>query len=338
MPRRNSYLLLFFIVACLACAWKVSPYGRMLMFAMDEIEQRALEKVDRKELFEGAMKGMTDRLDTLFHVHAAGHGGRVRAGDRPAVRRRRHGSAARPRHRAAHRGQPPVRLARLRGRHPRRRPDPPYRRPEHAGSLARRRVEADAGQARRPRHADDPAHRPDRSRKTCRLSAPSSRSKACWATPATPTAPGTTSCKATTGSATCGSTRFSEQTADELQRSLEVAGRPRHAGADPRPAERPRRAAGRGDQDLRHVRRLRHDRLHPPARPNRIVATYAATAEGTYTDFPMAVLVNQLQRQRQRDRGRLSPGPPPGGDRGPAKLRQGDRPGTDQAASRARGR
>jgi carboxyl-terminal processing protease len=63
MPRRNSYLLLFFIVTCLACAWKVSPYGRVLMFAMDEIEQRALEKVGRKDLFEGAMQGMTDRLD-----------------------------------------------------------------------------------------------------------------------------------------------------------------------------------------------------------------------------------------------------------------------------------
>ena len=63
MPRRNSVLLLFFLVTCLACAAKVSPYGRVMVFALGEIEHRALEEVDPSELFQGALAGMTDRLD-----------------------------------------------------------------------------------------------------------------------------------------------------------------------------------------------------------------------------------------------------------------------------------
>jgi len=63
MPRRNVYLLVFFSIACLACAAKVSPYGRVLSFAMDEIQHRSLQQIDREELFQGALEGMMNRLD-----------------------------------------------------------------------------------------------------------------------------------------------------------------------------------------------------------------------------------------------------------------------------------
>jgi len=63
MPRRNLYVLIFLTVACLACAMKVSRYGRVLAFAMDEIRHRSLKEVDQRELFQGALNGMMERLD-----------------------------------------------------------------------------------------------------------------------------------------------------------------------------------------------------------------------------------------------------------------------------------
>jgi len=63
MPRRNIALLLLIAAFSLACYFKVNYYGRILVFAMDEIRERALEEVDQQELFEGALEGMTGRLD-----------------------------------------------------------------------------------------------------------------------------------------------------------------------------------------------------------------------------------------------------------------------------------
>jgi len=63
MSRRNLHLLMAFTVVCLACALRVSRFGRVVAYAMNEIDHRYLERVDRRELFEGAMEGMMNRLD-----------------------------------------------------------------------------------------------------------------------------------------------------------------------------------------------------------------------------------------------------------------------------------
>lgn len=63
MPRRNLRFLLFMSLLCLVCASQVSRRGRILLFAMREIEARGLKEVEEAELFEGALEGMTGRLD-----------------------------------------------------------------------------------------------------------------------------------------------------------------------------------------------------------------------------------------------------------------------------------
>ncbi len=63
MPRRNIALLVTIAVISLGCYLKVSYYGRILVFVMDQIEARALVEVDRTALAEGAIEGMTRKLD-----------------------------------------------------------------------------------------------------------------------------------------------------------------------------------------------------------------------------------------------------------------------------------
>lgn len=63
MPRRNFHILLTLTIISLICAIKVSRHGRVLVYAMDQINTRYLEKVDEEVLFEGAMEGMLGRLD-----------------------------------------------------------------------------------------------------------------------------------------------------------------------------------------------------------------------------------------------------------------------------------
>jgi carboxyl-terminal processing protease len=63
MPRRNFYWLLGLTVVSLICAGKVSRYGRVLSYALEQIDQRALEPVDEQNVFEGAVDGMMARLD-----------------------------------------------------------------------------------------------------------------------------------------------------------------------------------------------------------------------------------------------------------------------------------
>jgi carboxyl-terminal processing protease len=63
MPRRNFYWLLGLTVVSLICAAKVSRYGRVLSYALDQIDQRALEPVNPQSVFEGAVDGMMARLD-----------------------------------------------------------------------------------------------------------------------------------------------------------------------------------------------------------------------------------------------------------------------------------
>ncbi|MBN2473720.1 MAG: S41 family peptidase [Pirellulales bacterium] len=65
MPRRNFALLLAVSVISLICYQKVqhSPYGRILAGAMQQVEHRYLEEIPESELFEGAMEGIISRLD-----------------------------------------------------------------------------------------------------------------------------------------------------------------------------------------------------------------------------------------------------------------------------------
>ena len=63
MPYRNLVIILAMMVLSLACAMKVSRHGRYLIFAMSQIEAHGLEVVGENDLFEGALEGMAGRLD-----------------------------------------------------------------------------------------------------------------------------------------------------------------------------------------------------------------------------------------------------------------------------------
>ena len=70
MPRRNFYLLMGLTVFSLACYQQAgahrSRYGRMFQTfvdMMDQIDSNYVEPVDRRELFENALSGMTRGLD-----------------------------------------------------------------------------------------------------------------------------------------------------------------------------------------------------------------------------------------------------------------------------------
>lgn len=65
MPRRNLVLLMAVGLVSLICYQKVqhSRYGRILVDAMTQIERRSLEPIGQEELFEGAIEGMVGRLD-----------------------------------------------------------------------------------------------------------------------------------------------------------------------------------------------------------------------------------------------------------------------------------
>ncbi len=65
MPRRNLFFLIAASVVSLLCYHNVqnNRYGRVLVEAMERVEQKFLGPVDPQALFEGAMDGMLDRLD-----------------------------------------------------------------------------------------------------------------------------------------------------------------------------------------------------------------------------------------------------------------------------------
>ncbi|MBN1590840.1 MAG: S41 family peptidase [Pirellulales bacterium] len=73
MPRRNVYLLLLVTIAAVACSLQNDRYGRLLTYAMRQIDQRHLEEVDRKDLFEGAMQGMTAQLREKYADEYSGY-------------------------------------------------------------------------------------------------------------------------------------------------------------------------------------------------------------------------------------------------------------------------
>src|SRR5688572_11307616 len=70
MPRRNFYLLMGLTVFSLACYQQAganrSRHGRMFQTfvdMMDQIDSNYVEPIDRRELFENALSGMTRGLD-----------------------------------------------------------------------------------------------------------------------------------------------------------------------------------------------------------------------------------------------------------------------------------
>ena len=65
MPRRNLLVLIIVSLVALLCYQRVqkSPYGRVLADAMNTIESRYLDPIPAAKLFEGAMDGMLDHLD-----------------------------------------------------------------------------------------------------------------------------------------------------------------------------------------------------------------------------------------------------------------------------------
>ncbi len=63
MPQRNARVLMLFAVLSAVCAMNVSRAGRVLVYAMKQIQSRYVREVDQQTLFEGAMAGMTSRLD-----------------------------------------------------------------------------------------------------------------------------------------------------------------------------------------------------------------------------------------------------------------------------------
>ena len=63
MARRNLRVLLLSLLVCLVCAPKASRSTRILWYAMHQIESRYLAPIEERQLFEGAMTGMTMTLD-----------------------------------------------------------------------------------------------------------------------------------------------------------------------------------------------------------------------------------------------------------------------------------
>ncbi len=65
MPRRNLLAIVLIVVAAVLCYQRVerNPYGRYLSQVLATIQQRALEPVPQRELFDGAMEGIVGRLD-----------------------------------------------------------------------------------------------------------------------------------------------------------------------------------------------------------------------------------------------------------------------------------
>lgn len=63
MPRRNVRILLALLVVSLLCAYRSSRYARVLSYALEQIQLKALEPKPPKDLTEAALRGMTMVLD-----------------------------------------------------------------------------------------------------------------------------------------------------------------------------------------------------------------------------------------------------------------------------------
>jgi carboxyl-terminal processing protease len=65
MPRRTLWLIFAVVVLSLACYERAdrNPYGRWFAEALDTVDRYYVEPVDEQKLFEGALTGMTSKLD-----------------------------------------------------------------------------------------------------------------------------------------------------------------------------------------------------------------------------------------------------------------------------------
>jgi carboxyl-terminal processing protease len=73
MPRRNVLWLLLIAVVSLVCYRQLQSnrYGRVLGDALDIVHRRSLKQVGHEKLFNGAMQGMMDQLDEHSHFTPA---------------------------------------------------------------------------------------------------------------------------------------------------------------------------------------------------------------------------------------------------------------------------
>jgi len=69
MPRRNFWFLVLVLVVCLACHLRASRSGQVLSYAMGQIERRFLEPVGERRLLEGALDGMMAELKDQYSVY-----------------------------------------------------------------------------------------------------------------------------------------------------------------------------------------------------------------------------------------------------------------------------
>jgi carboxyl-terminal processing protease len=71
MPRRNFAIIALMLVFALICYSKVrtNPYNRVLAESMYLVENKALEDVNQKQLFQGAMEGMLVSLDDTYSYY-----------------------------------------------------------------------------------------------------------------------------------------------------------------------------------------------------------------------------------------------------------------------------
>jgi carboxyl-terminal processing protease len=71
MPRRNFAIIVVMLLVALFCAFRVqtNPYQRILCESMNVVKRNALEEVDEKQLYEGAMAGMMNSLSDEYSYY-----------------------------------------------------------------------------------------------------------------------------------------------------------------------------------------------------------------------------------------------------------------------------
>lgn len=68
MPRRNAWFLIGLAAVALVCHLRSDPNARILGYALDQIERRALVEVPQDKLLEGALSGMMAQLGDQHSV------------------------------------------------------------------------------------------------------------------------------------------------------------------------------------------------------------------------------------------------------------------------------
>ena len=294
MPRRNLFVLVAVTLVALLCYQRVqkNPYGRVLANAMTTIENRYLEPIQASELFEGAMDGMIGKLDDYsayitpadlqeFHetidLEFGGVGMEVALDPQTKQLMVLSPLVGSPAYKAGIRaGDKILRIGER----------------QHPRNVAARRRRPAARQARRPRHA----HRSARGRGKAGgdQDRPRQRSKSTTVLGDTRNADGSWNFFLE-GHDRIGYVRitsFTDKTADELEEALEWL-----SAHDMRGLVLDLRDDPGGYLDAAvDVCDLLIDSgviVTTRRRDGRISRTYAASGKGPFTDFPMAVLVNQ---------------------------------------------